>query len=278
MNAVQLVFRDKSVFIADFIQEDQKSITVNYKGSAYKVPKSELDHFDITKVGAHDSYYLVEWKLKDGSTIRGEYVEENEDNIIIKSDLGFLSVDRSKISGDTPNLSIKPNFNEKFLFVESGMPTSNLGLGAYYLYSASLWNRSITGILGGSIFIEPAFVQYDSLQFGFKLDISRSDPNSSTTFYTGIIYGMWEFYKVPDVDLSFFASFGLGGSGIQITTPIGSGGNRIGQGVASDLGVGIELPVGKDLFLRTTMRNLCIWEQNQTLCTVGLELSGGLRF
>ncbi|MCB1155886.1 MAG: hypothetical protein KDK45_00175 [Leptospiraceae bacterium] len=80
----------------DIIDKDEKEVTVIWKDRKYVIPKSEISSMDSSKSGAHTSYYYQTFYLKDNSKIIGSVAEETPDEITIKSELGFVTLNKKK--------------------------------------------------------------------------------------------------------------------------------------------------------------------------------------
>ena len=95
---VEIILKNGDIFIADFVSENESSTTIKWKNDVYIIPKAEVRTIDLKKAGSNKSYRPIEYILLDGSRMKGIFVEQDKDIITLKSELGFLKIDKTKIS------------------------------------------------------------------------------------------------------------------------------------------------------------------------------------
>ncbi len=95
---IEVILNNGDIFIADFISENDSSISIKWKNAVYILPKTEVRTIDLKKTGSNKSYRPIEYILLDGSHLKGIFVEQDKDTVTLKSELGFIKIDKTKIS------------------------------------------------------------------------------------------------------------------------------------------------------------------------------------
>lgn len=163
--SAEIVFPSGDAFLVEVVSEDAKVYRVKYKEGLYTIPKSDLDKVDLLKPGRDRSYKYLQFTLKDGSKIKGVLAEENNKEFIIQSELGFVTIDKSRIQGEIPESQKPETIDPKYSFSEPLVPETRIGIFGSMLASPGLgMSRS------GGLYIEPAYFKYSKFQFGYKLE------------------------------------------------------------------------------------------------------------
>ncbi len=191
--SLELILKNGDIFIADFVSENETVLTIKWKNEVYILPKSEIRSVDLAKSGANKSYRPIEYILKDGSRVRAIFVEQEKDTLTLKSELGFLKIEKSKISkieGDVsedfppPREFTDKNYKKFFTnigFYVSGNVLAGNPLAEKHPYA-----------YGGGFYIEPAFLQWtNKFRAGILSDyqqaVNQNNPNFLDS-YNNLIY------------------------------------------------------------------------------------------
>ena len=277
----ELVLQDGSGFICDLLSESDKSYKVFYKDKEYIIPKSEVRTVDYNKKGKHSSFSYSNFVLKDGSKIYGVIAEETNSNFTIKTELGFLSVDKIKIA-ELPERKNPPDLNSIYLGTNIRLPETRVGIfGSSYSQSAPVQERN-PNANGGGFYIEPAFLTWKVFRFGYRgeylYSIGKSslfDSGSRIQIFSNFGYIQYnkQFFEKSWLDFQF--SFGLGASSVSYknNSETFAGVNPVGffEIAWSPIKIGAS-------FIRISSSQFCIQEPSLTLCAVGGNMGMGVRF
>ncbi|PJZ45842.1 LA_3334 family protein [Leptospira brenneri] len=279
LNSVQIQFSNGNVYHATFISDDSHHLFVKYRGKDYKIPKKEIENFDISNNSNIDSSYsLSTFRLRNGSRIRGLIAEEKKDEFIVKTELGFLTILKSEILPPTPSKSENPDFPEEYLSFDKENNQTTVGLSLFLLPTYSPLSKYHPLLEGTSIFVEPAFLKWNSnWQVGFKMEHFRSNGNGeSFSIQTGNIYGLYSRKFNNNELLNFYSSLSLGIGQVNYRTNDGDvfGGRNSSFGF--DIGwQGLKF---SNSLIRIGLKNQCFIETKDLFCGSGLEIQGGWVF
>ncbi|HNC57253.1 MAG TPA: hypothetical protein PK079_03125 [Leptospiraceae bacterium] len=203
LSAAEIVLKNGDAFIADILENDANKVRIRWKEKTFDIPKSEIQNIDTEKKGEHISYHYDTIILKDGTQIKGVIVRQNTNDLIVKTELGLLTIEKSKLENakslipDKYNVDLPPEKN------------SNIGLtGSYSAFAQS--SNNVNQASGGGLFIEPSFVHFNSRwRLGYKLEYLESI-NSRFRFYNNFLYLQYNWKKSNWID--FYANLGIGGS------------------------------------------------------------------
>lgn len=277
MLAVQLVFPNGELFIAQLESEDSKEIIVKYKGITYKILKSDLESIDNSKQGSDNSYTITEIILEDGSKFRGLFVEENDTEIILKTGIGFVNIKKYQIRPPIPIKPSPPDFPEKYKLKVAKTPLTKMGISASNIANIPAWSQDHLSYSKFGFYLEPAFVSFRDINFGLRLDYLQFFPDSSAQGIAGQIYINYTFWESETKKLSIYTNFGGGIANLLFNAETGSGSNRTGSLPIIQLDLGLEYNFHEYVFLRPAIQSICFLEQNQNKCGMGIELSGGVK-
>ncbi|WCL50982.1 LA_3334 family protein [Leptospira sp. GIMC2001] len=275
--AVQLVFPNGDLFIAQLESEDSKEIIVKYKGITYKIIKSDLESIDNSKQGSDNSYTITEIILEDGSKFRGLFVEENDTEIILKTGIGFVNIKKYQIKPPIPIKPSPPDFPEKYKLKVAKTPLTKMGIAASNIANIPAWSQDHLSYSKFGFYIEPAFVSFRDINFGLRLDYLQFFPDSSAQGIAGQIYINYTFWESETKELALYGNLGGGIANLLFNTSTGSGSNRIGSLPIIQFDLGLEYKFHEYVFLRPAIQSICFIEQNQNKCGMGIEISGGVR-
>lgn len=214
--AADLLLSNGDGFILDVISEDERAITVSWKNRVYVIPRSEILKVDASRKGPHTSYRTSHFILKDSTSIRGVLAEEKETSYTVKTDLGYLDIDKSRIKNSKIPQEQDAKLPLEFLSEKMTQPETKWG-GSISTYggigsianSAPLW-------LSGSMFIEPAYFRLgERNQLGIRVDALGSSGGTNTRY--SIL--MPEIYLFRGFGFSeernFYLSIGFGPAAVQ---------------------------------------------------------------
>jgi RHS repeat-associated protein len=174
---LEIVLLDGSGFICDLLNETDKSYKILYKEREYIIPKADTRLVDYNKKGKHSSFRYSTIVLKDGSKIYGVIAEDTINSLTVKTELGFLTFEKSKIA----------EFPEK---------TSSVEISSAYSASNVKLPETRVGIFASSYANSNSLNEFNSISFGGKSsinykpygEINRTDssgPDISKFKYTG---------------------------------------------------------------------------------------------
>nr|WP_078127751.1 hypothetical protein [Leptospira alexanderi] len=271
--ASELLLKSGEAFLIEEINESADVVQLRWKGRQYKIPKSEIQRIDYLKKGPESSYHYSEFRLTDGSSIRGIIVETKKDKLVFRTELGFVEVEKSKIQNlnvnslETENES--PDLPDKYLSGRSG--ENLLYAGGNLLFQANLgsWNKNNPGTAGLGFFIEKGFLNHPLWFFGFLSEYSVAPGvQGSINLWNQSIYFGKQFG-------SFAPYFLLGGG---VTSVQWKSDNRSYNGTDPELlgEVGWAWEFTNGSRLRLGLRSQCTFESGDSLCRSGIRISWGL--
>lgn len=210
IHSLELTLTNDEIYVCDFVQDNGDTVKVRWKQNLYEIPRSSVAGMNMDIGGPHTSYRRSSVRMKDGSVIRGILVEDKKTDIVIKTDLGYmtLSKDRMESPGDLnfrkPELETAP---------EKGSVTradSRIGIfGSGYASSHPL----VGGVGGGGFILEPAFAKWkENIRFGLMGEYDSST-NARYSFGSGIVYFQYRLAFSERKD--FYLNLGGGASYVQ---------------------------------------------------------------
>jgi hypothetical protein len=200
--AAEIVLKNGDAYIAEIISEDSNVVKLKWKTKIFEIPKSEIQNIDLKKTGEHISYHYETIQLKDGTKIKGVVVNQNAKEVILKTELGIISINRTKLENENQEV------NSKFEITTPPEKKTNIGFhGIYSSFIESKDSRSHAG--SGGFFLEPSFLHFNKIRFGLKSEYSETI-NSKFKFFTSILYFNYNYKQSNWLD--FYFSLGLGGS------------------------------------------------------------------
>ena len=122
LSAFEIILENGDAFICDLITETDKSYKILYKSKEYFIPKADVKSTDPTKKGAHSAFRYSVFTLKDGSKINGVIAEEKVDSFTLKTEIGFLVVEKSRIADMPTNAKISPELSSNYLASNVRLP------------------------------------------------------------------------------------------------------------------------------------------------------------
>ncbi|EKO86620.1 hypothetical protein LEP1GSC009_0810 [Leptospira interrogans serovar Grippotyphosa str. Andaman] len=102
--ASELLLKSGEAFLIEEVNESADVVNVRWKGRQFRIPKSEIQRIDYSKKGPESSYNYSEFRLTDGSQVRGIIVETKKDKLVFRTELGFVEIEKSKIQNLNENL------------------------------------------------------------------------------------------------------------------------------------------------------------------------------
>jgi RHS repeat-associated protein len=174
---LEIVLLDGSGFICDLLNETDKSYKILYKEREYIIPKADTRLVDYNKKGKHSSFKYSTIVMKDGSKIYGVIAEDTINSLTVKTELGFLTFEKSKIA----------EFPEK---------TSSVEISSAYSASNVKLPETRVGIFASSYANSNSLNEFNSISSGGKSsinykpygEINRTDssgPDITKFKYTG---------------------------------------------------------------------------------------------
>ncbi|TGK05903.1 hypothetical protein EHO58_09060 [Leptospira selangorensis] len=154
--ASEILFKNGDAYIAEEVSEEQEYVLLSWKEKKYRIPRLELQRIDPRKKGPDSSYRYSEFKLTDGTQLKGILIEKKENKLILKTELGFVELDRYKIlSHNFDEISSEPpNIPEKYLLETSKQIEWRIGFFGSGYYSWGPWGQAFPITYGGGVFLE----------------------------------------------------------------------------------------------------------------------------
>ncbi|AXR62449.1 hypothetical protein DQM68_11665 [Leptospira mayottensis] len=270
LNAAELVLKNGNSFIGSVIEETEAKTKFLWKGEEYEIPKSDISSIDRKKKGADTSYHYSSLKLKDGSVIVGVVVEESEELIVIKTNLGFINIEKQKLLETYSNLEPHPKLDRKYLSYHSKIWNNRFGFSLNLLANHSPISRSNPVSYGGSLFIEPSAFDFSGYRLSFRMDYLQSKTSEANyLFLNQFVYFNKGKVFFDNPSLNFYFNIGLGAS---ITSFTGNGEQHSGASPSAILGFGWQGINFSSVQLRIGIDSFCTFERAGTFCATGVEL------
>lgn len=255
------------------INESADVVNVRWKGRQYRIPKSEIQRIDYNKKGPESSYNYSEFRLTDGSSIRGIIVETKKDKLVFRTELGFVEIETSKIqNSNETSLEIQnesPDLPDKYLSGRSGENLLYVG-GSLLLQTnvgPSHKNNPASG--GAGVFIEKGFLSRPLWFFGFLSEYSVAPgAQGSVSFWNQSLYVGKQF----GASAPYFL-FGGGVTSVQWKNDSRSS-NGTDPELLSEFGWAWEFKNGSRL--RLGIRSQCTLESGDSFCRSGIRVSWGI--
>ncbi|WP_078126049.1 LA_3334 family protein [Leptospira alexanderi] len=266
----EIVMKDGSAFIGKIQEESDIRVRFQWKEKTYEIPRKDIASIDLSKNGADTSYHYTSFQLKDGSMIKGIVAEDSEKEVMIKTDLGFIHLDKNKIrSSDAPEIT-NPNLNPKYLSAGEKNWNHKFGFSLSALANGVPLGASNPSTFGAGIYLEPAFFEIARFRPGLRLEYQESNSGSSHySFLNQFFYFNRSFRIGESLLLDFYTNFGIGSSTVQYS---GNSQRFSGTNPATYLEFGWQGLQYRSIVFRTGIRSTCIFESSGQVCNVGIEL------
>lgn len=274
ISPAEIVLKSGKVLICDVVTENEFQLKVFWNGVYYRIPKSDIFLINLSKNGKHTIYQLENIELVDGSKLKGAIAEENSERLILKTDIGFITVEKSKIK----SRGVNSNLEMPSVYKENNNSPIYLKTGILLL--AQLNGRPLYPELknsyGGGFFLEPTSLIFaGKYQLGIRSEYIISNGNGKFDFFNNTLYGKYD-YKFSE----FHDYYIIFGAGISYDRYRFSGDTSAGINplITLDLGwQGLNWFDGK-YFLRTGIRLTSIIEMGIFFPQAGFEASIGGNF
>ena len=274
--AFEIILENGDAFICDLITETDKSYKILYKSKEYFIPKADVKSTDPTKKGAYSAFRYSVFTLKDGSKINGVIAEEKVDSFTLKTEIGFLVVEKPRIADMPANAKIPPELSSNYLASNVRLPDTRIGLfGSGYINGSPISNSNPSSV-GGGLYVEPAFLLWRFIRFGLRTEYLQSLSSGNTiTFFNNTVYaGMNKaFFEKPILD--FYLNLGASASNVSY---------RKGSESFSGINPGGYFEVGwqgikfKNMYIRLGLNAFCNFESLGNFCAGGGSLGLGVKF
>ncbi|WP_108961327.1 LA_3334 family protein [Leptospira ellinghausenii] len=269
----EIEFASGQKFLGKIISEDERSILFQFQGKDYRIPKSELTKNEKDKSGSDFSISLSRIVLYDKSQLIGYLIEEDQDHIILQTQIGFVNVEKSKI--EKSELNREKNFPPPKKYLVSSLESLNtfVGLG-YGIYRSSNLDITLNQL---NLNIEPAYLDWKGFgRIGLQLDgIWGVSSEYKVNMINGIVYyySHYQFQQNPLLD--FYGKVGFGGNYVNT---IAEDRNRSGLNPLAMLELGWQGYKLNDFQLRLGINTFCAFETSSTVCFSGPTIQGMLKF
>ncbi|WP_061248194.1 LA_3334 family protein [Leptospira alstonii] len=271
--ASELLLKSGEAFLIEEINESADVVQLRWKGRQYRIPKSEIQRIDYQKKGPESSYNYSEFRLTDGSSIRGIIVEKKKDRLVFRTELGFVEVEKSKIqnlnASSLESETESPDLPDKYLSGRSGENLLYVGGSILLQSNHGSWNKNNPGTAGLGFFIEKGFLNHPLWFFGFLSEYSVAPGVSgSVSLWNQSLY----FGKQFGSSAPYFL-LGGGVTSVQWKNDSRSY-NGTDPEVLGEFGWAWEFANGSRL--RLGVRSQCAFESGDSLCRSGIRISWGL--
>nr|WP_155723441.1 hypothetical protein [Leptospira weilii] len=271
--ASELLLKSGEAFLIEEINESADIVQLRWKGRQYRIPKSEIQRIDYQKKGPESSYNYSEFRLTDGSSIRGIIVEKKKDKLVFRTELGFVEVEKSKIqnlnASSLESESETPELPDKYLSGRSGENLLYVGGSLLFQANHGSWNKNNPGTAALGFFIEKGFLNHPLWFFGFLSEYSVAPGVSgSVSLWNQSLY----FGKQFGSSAPYFL-LGGGVTSVQWKNDSRSY-NGTDPEVLGEFGWAWEFANGSRL--RLGVRSQCTFESGDSLCRSGIRISWGL--
>ncbi|EMJ59826.1 hypothetical protein LEP1GSC051_0621 [Leptospira sp. P2653] len=269
----ELLLKSGEAFLIEEVNENADVVNVRWKGRQFRIPKSEIQRIDYSKKGPESSYNYSEFRLTDGSSIRGIIVETKKDRLVFRTELGFVEVEKSKIQNLNANFleseTESPELPDKYLSGRSGENLLYVGGSLLVQASHGSWHRNNPAVGGAGLFIEKSFLNHPLWFFGFlsEYSVAPNTLNSVTLWNQSAYFGKQFGSSAP------YFLFGGGVTSIQW-----KGDSRSFSGTDPELlgEIGWAWDFANGSRLRMGIRSQCILESGDSFCRSGIRISWGI--
>ncbi|EMM77469.1 LA_3334 family protein [Leptospira santarosai] len=268
--STEIVFKDGSAFIGKIQEESDLRIQFLWKEKSYEIPRKDIASVDPIKNGSDTSYHYTSFQLKDGSTLKGIVAEDKDKELMIKTDLGFIHLDKNKIrSSDAPEIG-NPSLNPKYLNAGDKNWNHKIGFSIQALANGAPLGASNPSTYGAAVYVEPAFFEVFKFRPGLRLEYQESNSNASNYSFLNQFFYFNRSFRIGESLLwDFYMNIGVGSSTVQYS---GNSQRFSGTNPATYLEFGWQGLQFRSIVFRTGIRSTCIFESSGQVCNVGIEL------
>lgn len=269
--ASELLLKSGEAFLIDEVNESADVVNVRWKGRQFRIPKSEIQRIDYNKKGPESSYNYSEFRLTDGSQVRGIIVETKKDKLVFRTELGFVEIEKSKIQNLNENSLEKesPDLPDKYLSGRSGENLLYVGGSILLQATTGPSHKNNPGVGGAGLFIEKGFLNHPLWFFGFLSEYSVAPGTlGSINLWNQSLYAGKQF----GASAPYFL-FGGGVTSVQWKNDSRSF-NGTDPELLGELGWAFEFNNGSRL--RLGIRSQCILESGDSFCRSGIRISWGI--
>ncbi|WP_243396714.1 LA_3334 family protein [Leptospira wolffii] len=270
LHATEILLKSGDAFLVNEAIETTSEISFVWKDEKYKIPRAEIQRVDPRKKGPDSSYRYSEFQLSDGTALRGVVVDKKESKITLKTELGFVELDKTKIASnnfDDINDS-PPSLPNRYLDTFNQKQVWKVGISTSGFSSLGVWSHSYPITYGGGFFIE-RYAVAPLWFYGFSSDLTYGPGKSgnlsifSQAFYFGKSYGKSSPYWL----------LGAGGSSLSR-----SDGDERSSAITPDaiFEFGWSWETKTQHLIRLGIRSQCNIEGESSLCRAGIRFSWGL--
>lgn len=211
--------------------------------------------------------------MYDKSQLIGYLIEEDQDHIILQTQLGFVNIEKSKI--EKSELNREKNFPPPKKYLVSSLESLNtfVALG-YGIYRSPNLDITLNQLY---LNLEPAYLDWKGFgRIGLQLDgIWGVNSEYKVNMFNGIVYyySHYQFQQNPLLD--FYGKVGLGGNYVNT---IAEDRNRSGLNPLAMIELGWQGYKLNDFQLRLGINTFCAFETASTVCFSGPTIQGMLKF
>ncbi|TGK38207.1 hypothetical protein EHQ12_10725 [Leptospira gomenensis] len=266
----EILLKNGESYFSENVEEGTDAVKFRWKSKLYQIPNEEIQRIDPTKRGADVSYKYREFRLTDGSVIRGIVVEKGK-RIVVKTDLGFLELDKTKFQiFETDKIEEQnPEVPEKYRIDPFGSGQIYVGGSIIGAANLGIWSRSHPVTYGGGLFLEKNITNTSYWFIGIVSEGSAS-PGTNGNLY------LWNQTVYLGKQWGKNSPYFLLGGGITSVRWKGET-NQTGGMDPEFMGeIGWSWNVTEGTRMRAGVRSQCTFETETSLCRSGIRISWGI--
>ncbi|PJZ25418.1 hypothetical protein CH352_14805 [Leptospira hartskeerlii] len=264
----EILFKNGDAFIAEEVSEEAEYILLSWKDKKYKIPRLELQRIDPRKKGPDSSYRYSEFKLTDGTQLKGILIEKKENKLILKTELGFVELEKSKIpSQNFEEISSEsPILPEKYILETSKQREWRIGFFGSGYYSLGVWAQAFPLTYGGGAFLErDANSKFWFYGLSSEASIGKGKNGNLSVWSQSAYFGKYYGISSP---------YWLLGSGFSNTARSGDEKtSAINPDLIFEFGWNWQIESGSSI--RIGIRSQCSIEEGSNFCRSGFKFSWG---
>ncbi|TGK05088.1 hypothetical protein EHO59_08615 [Leptospira semungkisensis] len=266
--STEILLKNGDAFLTEEVSETQDEIHFYWKENKYRISKQEVQRLDPRKKGKDSSYKYAEFVLSDGTVLKGVFIETKGSKIVLKTELGFAELDKSKIVSQTQeDLEASPSLPEKYLDASQVNLGWRVGVSGIGLASLGTWSTAFPLVYGGGFFLERN-AGVSGWFYGFSSEYATGPGKTgqlsiwSQNLYLGSAYG----------NSSPYWMIGAGTSSISRNQ-----GEERNSALAPDLLLefGWSWNTHSQHLVRLGIRSQCNLQNEASLCNSGIRFSWG---
>nr|WP_246048468.1 hypothetical protein [Leptospira sarikeiensis] len=202
--------------------------------------------------------------------LKGILVEKKDSKLILKTELGFVELDTSKVASYNGDIvETPPTIPDRYIDSDGRTGTWRMGISTLGYASLGTWQQAFPLTYGGGLFLEKSSIvpgRFYGLNSDFTYGRGKAGQLSiwSQSIYLGKSYGSSSPYWI----------LGIGASSISR-----SDGDDVRSTITPDTSIefGWAWETNSKHLIRAGIRSQCHWDSGSTLCQSGIRFSWGFQ-